>query len=551
MPGPLLPVVGFALVAHLWFKKYEPTDALSLSVLLGLFPAIPVLLTPLRLSSSTPLIVLAGYTSFYIALLLSIAIYRVSPLHPLYKYPGPLIGKLSSFHLVYVAARGKQHCYFRRMHAKYGRVVRLGPNVLSIVDVEMLPSILGVDGMPKGPMWDGRRISGKYGQIAAGIARGDLVGTRDKHIHAEARQLWSHGFTSASVRKYEPTIIRRVGQLVEALETQCSPIQGSTDTPVDMSIWLNFFTFDLMGDLVFGGPFDFLCNGDKDGMVRTIMDSLRLSSLTGHIPWSFKTLMKLPFLRSQTQGIGEFARQQVLRRLKNGPLHDDLLYHLNDEENIDNGPAPLPVLVTAAVAAIIAGSETTAFALSGVLCAIIAHPSCYERLQSEVDAIFPANNGLPADFAELANEALRLFPPIPTSLQRAPAPGSGGHYISPDMFIAEGIAVYVPPYAYHRDPQYFYPDPDAFRPERWLKSEDGATSGVLTPSAFMAFSAGPANCIARSLALMQMRIVLVSLLQVFDIHFPEGYSSEHWSDSLEDRFAMAQEALPVVLKRRL
>ncbi|KAH9918659.1 cytochrome P450 [Fomitopsis serialis] len=558
MASPLLSVGGLALVAHYWFKKYEPTDVLSLGVLLGLFPVLPVIMSPLS-STSTPFAILAGYCSFYAALFCSIAIYRVSPLHTLYKYPGPFISRFSNFHLVLVAARGRQHHYFKKMHEKYGPIVRLGPNVLSIVDVELLPSILGADGMPKGSMWDGRRISGNHGQTAARIAKGDLVGARDKQIHADARRVWNRGFTSASIRKYEPILIRRVGQLVEMLEAKCpSAVTHDASVPEDMSKWLNFFSFDLMGDFVFGGPFEFLRDGDKDGLLQTIQDGLRLSSLTGHIPWSFKAVMKLPFLPPQMKGVGEFAHRQVLRRLKDGAIHDDLFYHLNDEEKIDNDPTPLPVLVTYAVTAIIAGSDTTAFSLSSALYLLIEHPACYQRLRSEVDATFTPGTGLPTDFAKLAqleylnavvNETLRLFPSVPTSLQRAPTPGSGGHLLGPDMFIAEGTAVYVPPYVYHRDPRYFYPDPDAFLPERWLKGEDDVAT-VLTPNAFMAFSAGPANCIGKPLALMQMRIMLASLLQAFDMRFPEGYDSRQWLDSLKDSFVTTRGSLPVILTRR-
>lgn len=38
--------------------------------------------------------------------------------------------------------------------------------------------------------------------------------------------------------------------------------------------------------------------------------------------------MRLPFLPKQAKGLGEFAFKQVVRRLKEGPVHDDLFYHL-------------------------------------------------------------------------------------------------------------------------------------------------------------------------------------------------------------------------------
>ena len=74
----------------------------------------------------------------------------------------------------------------------------------------------------------------------------------------------------------------------------------------------------------------------------------------------------------------------------------------NDEEKIDKEPVPLPVLVTNAVTAIIAGSDTTSSSLSHALYFLIKHPAPYERLRAEVDAMFPLGEGEPTDTAKLA-----------------------------------------------------------------------------------------------------------------------------------------------------
>ena len=113
-------------IAHAWFKRYEPTDAFSLTVLLGVLPVLPATLLESSSSDSIVLSVLSTSLAFYAFLLLSIITYRVSPLHPLYRYPGPVLAKLSSFYGAYIAATGKQHVHFKVMHEKYGPIVRLG-----------------------------------------------------------------------------------------------------------------------------------------------------------------------------------------------------------------------------------------------------------------------------------------------------------------------------------------------------------------------------------------------------------------------------------------
>lgn len=69
---------------------------------------------------------LVGFTVFYTSVLTSIAIYRLSPWHPLAKYPGPIAAKLSKFWLIWVILRGRQLDTIYGMHKKYGPYVRTG-----------------------------------------------------------------------------------------------------------------------------------------------------------------------------------------------------------------------------------------------------------------------------------------------------------------------------------------------------------------------------------------------------------------------------------------
>ncbi|OAL45965.1 hypothetical protein IQ07DRAFT_494544, partial [Pyrenochaeta sp. DS3sAY3a] len=44
-----------------------------------------------------------------------------------------------------VAARGRAHIEYRELHAKYGPIVRTGPNHLSISDPAMISEICGIN----------------------------------------------------------------------------------------------------------------------------------------------------------------------------------------------------------------------------------------------------------------------------------------------------------------------------------------------------------------------------------------------------------------------
>ncbi|PCH42796.1 cytochrome P450 [Wolfiporia cocos MD-104 SS10] len=404
-------------------------------------------------------------------------------------------------------------------------------------------------------VWEGRRISGKRG-AGAKNAKGHLIGARNKELHAESRRTWNRAFTTAAVKDYEPIMVRRAAQLVEELRMRCAE-QQRNEVQVDLSRWLSYFTFDFMGDMVFGGGFELMHEGDRDGMYQTMVSGLYLPALSQQIPWCARALPYLPFVGKHMKALGQFAFKQVTRRLQEGSVQNDLFYHLLDEKPEDGKPTPFPVIMTNAVTAMLAGSDTTAVALCNAAYYLLSNPACLAHLREEVDATFPPDKGEPVDAAKLAsmeylnaciNEALRLLPSIPTSLQRAPTPGSSSHQISPQLVIGEGTAVFVPPYVIQRDPRYFSPDPDRFWPERWLADRD--PSVVLNTNAYIPFSTGPANCVGRPVALLALRIVLAYLVQRFEMRLADGYDPKRWGDELRDFFAFQKGALPVVLTPR-
>ena len=72
------------------------------------------------------LVLILGLFSYLFVL----AAYRVF-FHPLAKYPGPLLAKVTDLYQTYYAWKGRRHLEFARCHEKYGNIVRFGPNSLS------------------------------------------------------------------------------------------------------------------------------------------------------------------------------------------------------------------------------------------------------------------------------------------------------------------------------------------------------------------------------------------------------------------------------------
>ena len=135
-------------------------------------------------------------------------------------------------------------------------------------------------------------------------------------------------------------------------------------------------------------------------------------------------------------------------------------------------------------------------------------------------------------------------------------------------FLPAGTSINIPPYALHRCGSYFSPGPAVFWPDRWLKEESRQIPeqlkhalGVKTTSempkvhtntsAFIPFSFGPANCVGKNLATLEMRTVLALLITRFDFHLVSDYDSEDWNREQEDFFAMKNGRLPVIIRRRI
>jgi cytochrome P450 len=68
-------------------------------------------------------------------------------------------------------------------------------------------------------------------------------------------------------------------------------------------------------------------------------------------------------------------------------------------------------------------------------------------------------------------------------------------------------------YGIHHNAAY-YPEPFAFRPDRWLEDNDKTRLAV---SAFNPFSLGPQGCIGKGLAMIELTLAMATLLVSYDV----------------------------------
>lgn len=129
-------------VVHLIYKKYEPY---SLVVTCALLLGVPLFLSGLYLpyAKTFAQAALTVIPLFWGTLATSIILYRLSPWHPLARYPGPLLCKISKLYGAFISMSGKQHIFYTKLHAQYGDVVRIGSSVHPSLPVHLVFNVTG------------------------------------------------------------------------------------------------------------------------------------------------------------------------------------------------------------------------------------------------------------------------------------------------------------------------------------------------------------------------------------------------------------------------
>lgn len=151
------------------------------------------------------------------------------------------------------------------------------------------------------------------------------------------------------------------------------------------------------------------------------------------------------------------------------------------------------------------GRDTTASGLTWTFIALAANPGIQARVRDELRGLptggaltVSSVKGLPYLRAVIA-ESLRLYPPTAFITRAATETVRLG-----DFTVPAGATIVLSPWLTHRDPRNF-PDPLAFRPERWA-------SASATPQAgYFPFGAGPRMCVARATALTEIALVVAEV----------------------------------------
>jgi cytochrome P450 len=150
---------------------------------------------------------------------------------------------------------------------------------------------------------------------------------------------------------------------------------------------------------------------------------------------------------------------------------------------------------------VLAGHETTANSLAWTFERLVRTPAAYDRLRSSVrTGAADADEYIEATIYE----GMRIRPVIPFIVRMAKRPWRLGDYVVPAN-TPLGVSIVG---VHHRED--VYPDPFAFRPERFLASKPGTYTWI-------PFGGGIRRCLGATLAMAEQRVVMRTIAERVDL----------------------------------
>ena len=334
----------------------------------------------------------------------------------------------------------------RKLHEKYGEAVRTAPDEVSFASPQAWHDIFDQrsdqETFPKNPNW----YKLPNGQPDPGI--GTTINIAD---HYRMRKLMEHGFTLKALRAQESIIQSYVTLLMTRFREKAT--KGPNDAVVNVVDWFNFFAFDVVGDLGFGESFGCLEGGRYHPWITMVFDYVKAMTLTAmmrHYSALEMTLMKLlpQSLLDQQKKHFKYVQDRVQRRInleiQRADFMTPVLTHNKDMQAMST------MEIEASLnSIIIAGSETTATSLAGIINSLVQHVAVMQKLVLEIRGTFIREEDITiATVKDLPYlnaciwEGLRTSSPTPCGMPRMAPPVGGtvcGHrlpgYVSQPAFL--------------------------------------------------------------------------------------------------------------------
>ncbi|CAI6058673.1 unnamed protein product [Clonostachys chloroleuca] len=468
----------------------------------------------------------------------STVVYRLF-FHPLAKYPGPFWCKISGWPAHYHTAKQNRHVWLWSLQQQYGPTFRYTPDKLSVNTATGLKEIYNLKAnVGKGDYY------GVYPRSPEAVTTWN---TTSKETHNRKRRVMNNAFSDKALRNAEPFVHANLNRWCDLIKGEIDKNGGEWSGSLNMADWTAHLIFDILGDLCFGKSFDMKEHDSKLRYVPDLMiefmavtHPIAFSPIAAIWVWlkprglnSLLTLALPPALADWAGFVQKCfeERAKIEEEIKSqdkpeSEIRKDFFHYLISATDPITGQPSYgsSELFGESESLIIAGSDTTATSTAAATFYLVRNPDVQERLAAEVRQAFPSVADIKGGdllqkqckyLQAFIKETLRMSPPTPADMPREVGPNG----ISIDgEFVPQGVVLSTCAFCLHHSED-LYDEPFSFRPERWIVGEKGSTveSVARADSGYMPFSAGPRSCPGKSLAYLEMSVVIAKLVHQFEL----------------------------------
>ncbi len=305
--------------------------------------------------------------------------------------------------------------------------------------------------------------------------RSVLVLDEDEHLQARKRLL--PPFHGEAVRRYGETIERIV-----ATEVASWPL----GRPFALHRRMRAITLEVILEAVIG-----VSDPARTQALREVLPRTVEIDPTIMLMWVVPGLKHIGHWRRHRALVAEANRlllEEIAARREDPRLaeREDVLSALVRAGEVDDGELRDQIMTL-----LLAGHETTTTGLAWALERLLRNPTVLAR----------AGEGDERYLDAVVKETLRVRPVIPAVLRQLKAPVQLGGWQLP-----AGVTLIPAVTLMHEDPEIF-PEPERFRPERFLDEEQGSTY------TWIPFGGGRRRCLGAAFASFEMRVALRTILE--------------------------------------
>uniref|UniRef100_A0AAQ5ZFB1 unspecific monooxygenase n=1 Tax=Amphiprion ocellaris TaxID=80972 RepID=A0AAQ5ZFB1_AMPOC len=329
------------------------------------------------------------------------------------------------------------------------------------------------------------------------------------------RNILTPAFTSGRIKEMYRIMKHHSHKLTDSLQSKAQNVEVLTVKDI-----FGAYSMDVMASCAFGVDMDSNTNPSNPLIThasKLFKFPIFLFFLQGFFPFLlplYELLGVSIFPKSSTDFFKKLVEKiRAERNGSSGQKSEDVLQYMIDsqatsertKEKHKEGLTDHEI-ISQATMFMFAGYETSASTLTFLAYNLARNPEVMKHLQKEIDSTFPNKYEALMQMEYLdsvVNESLRVYPPVArTERVTKETVKINGITIPKDM------AVLIPIYALHRDPE-LWPEPEEFNPDRFSKKN----KQNINPYAYLPFGTGPRNCLGMRFALVMVKLALVEVLQ--------------------------------------